>query len=165
MSTQGIGLASVYKFIASLAAAILASVFPSQIVLSIGGLLLAAMGVDFITGIQAATEMKQPISPAIAYHKSVRKSTRIVTYLFLAWVASQIAGLSIKLAIPLAEPVGGVLMFFLGSELLSIMRNLSRAKNNVPILDKRFKRLVSSLNMVDDKPIVRKTADRKRTDG
>jgi hypothetical protein len=86
--------------------------------------------------------------------------TRGVSYLAIAWVAGQLIGSAMPNHGPVTEPIGFVLGILITTDILSILRNLAAAKNNIPILDKYFVKFVANLR--EPEPDGRRSSDRTR---
>ena len=121
------------------------ALFPTQALMT--GLLCYGVGfaLDTLTGVSAAIYEHTPITVENFIGKAGRKITQGVAYIGLAWIASKLVTDIMQLSKPIAEPMGFVLAIMVMTEILSIIRNLGRAHNNIPILDKMFKRLMDNL--------------------
>lgn len=121
-----------------------ASLFPTEFLMTLMwcGFLLGT--VDTAVGMNAAVYRGEKLTIVAFISKIGKKILRATAYLALAWVATQILGQALHMAVPLAEPVGFVLAALVATEMLSILKNLSAAHNNIPIIDRYFKKFVNA---------------------
>lgn len=132
------------KSMSGVAGLVLASLFPTETLITLlyCGFLLGI--VDTYTGMNAALEKGENITVHSFISKIGRKLIRSTAYLAMAWVVAQIVSQTLKTQAPLSEPVAFVMSALLATETLSILKNLSAAHNNIPIIDKYFKKWVQN---------------------
>lgn len=148
-----------FKSIGAGLGAAIVFVFPTPVLITMLYCLAVVTAVDCLTGIAAAVEKNIPITAGVFIDKVGAKMIRGVSYLAIAWVAGQLVGSAMPKAAPISEPIGFVLGILITTDILSILKNLKLANNNIPILDKYFRKF--SENLQDDVPDGRSAADRK----
>jgi len=126
-------------------AAFLAWLFPTQMLMTLAWCMVVLWAVDGITAIHAAVVNKIPVTPAAFAEKAGAKFVRVASYMALGWVSGQMLGSMSPSGHPLAEPMGGVMGYLLAADGISILRNLSKAKNNLTFLDRFIKKLLDNI--------------------
>lgn len=135
---------------AAIAGAVLTAVLPTPILITLLYCVMVAAVVDTMTGIQAAIENREPVGPRQFIAKAGKKLVRGTAYMAIAWVLGQMIGSVMPGGKPVAEPIGGVLLLLATTDMLSSLKNLARAKNNIPIVDRYLTGLVRNLRHLDE---------------
>jgi len=133
--------AGVAKTISAFIGVLLAYLFPTQIVSGLFTCLLVSWFFDAWTGIRAASHRKKDVCPKVFIVKFGDKLTRTVVYCALGWILGRIGADLAGVKTIVAEPMGAVLSALLCADVISILRNLALAKNNIKILDVLFTKL------------------------
>lgn len=133
------------KSVSAAVAALITYLFPTQVLITMWYCLIALWIIDAITGIQAAVEEKQHVTVEAFIGKAGKKFIRGVSYLGLAWVSGQMASSVIGTVRPISEPMGFVMGILVATDALSILRNLARSHNNIPILDSLLSKLFENI--------------------
>jgi phage-related holin len=141
----------IIKAVSAAIGAAIAYLFPTPVLVTLLYCLIAMGIIDAVTGIQAAVYRGKRVDPAVFVNLAGRKLVRGTAYLGIAWVAAQLVTTAVPLGKPVAEPVGAVLGLLIAADVLSILKNLAKANNNIPILDKYLGALFENLRQTEDK--------------
>lgn len=120
-------------------------VAPSPLIAKMFVALLLLWVLDIWTGIMAAVETGDRISLQKLTRKFGWKLTQAAGYLGIAWVIGLLLSEGMKSKATLSEPMAFVLGILIARDALSNIRNLTRAGKNIPIIDRRFRPFIESM--------------------